>query len=163
MLVQWGFFILHDLHLIVICVRSIAVVNISYIFLLFSDWAANISDASSKNQTRKPAVRIYLEVQNRCSKFLPKIRRVKAALEDLKPDVSKRLITILRNILNYGLFSRQNGTSAFNTNAPIVFFIHSVSNNCSNMANFPVKRLKKIRMRRIFFFLSRFNDLQLAL
>ena len=128
MLVQWGFFILRDLHLIVICVRSIAVVNISYIFLLFSDWAANISDASSKNQTRKPAVRIYLEVQNRCSKFLPKIRRVKAALEDLKPDVSKSLsfITILRNILNYGLiknwkFSRQKGTSAFNAHAPIVF------------------------------------------
>ena len=45
----------------------------------------------------------------------------------------------------------------------LFFSIHSVSNNCSNMANFPVKRLKKIRMRRIFFFLSRFNDLQLAL
>ena len=44
-----------------------------------------------------------------------------------------------------------------------LFFIHSVSKNCSNMENFPVKRLKKIRMRRMFFFLSRFNDLQLAL
>ena len=64
------------------------------------------------------------------------------------------------NIFNFPAKKLKN-TGAVITHA-LFMFIHSVSNICSIVVNFPAKRLRKIRclkirMRRIFFFLHIFN------
>ena len=82
--------------------------------------------------------------------------------QDLKPDVSKRHLTIfIRLSKNFGSLTCARGLfKIFNfppkklrkIHAPI-FSINSASNICSNVVNFPAKKLRKNACA-VFFFLN---------
>ena len=128
-------------------------------FFFFADWLVNIPDALGSNQQERVWSKwgqINTEIQNRYSAFLWRIFPVRAKIQTPK---SKNKMLVIREFCGF-TFSHQKPFKKIR--ALVIRIRHflknawSVSNICSNVANFPAKRLRKntapkIRMRQFFF------------
>ena len=116
------------------------------ISFLFADWLVNIPDALGTNQQERVWSKwgqIITEIQNRYSAFLWRIFPVRAKIQTPK---SKNKMLFIREFCGFTFSHRKPFKKIRALVIRIRHFLKnawSVSNICSNVANFPAKRLRR--------------------